>query len=107
MSLGDQDITESERQAAEGAMRMRTETPDPNHDAKIDSVVTVISELITLGGLFYPPLRFARPLIMAFIHSEAVKLKIGLSNGTIVPDGEGGFVPSTNSRYDPKTGQFL
>lgn len=25
----------------------------------------------------------------------------------VVPDGAGGFSPSTNSRYDPKTGIFI
>jgi hypothetical protein len=25
----------------------------------------------------------------------------------VVPDGRGGFVPSTNSKYDPETGKFL
>lgn len=80
---------------------------DQSHDAKIDSVETVIGELVTLGGLFYPPLKWAKPLIMSFVHSEVVKLKTGLANGTIVPDGHGGFVPSSNSRFDPKTGEFL
>lgn len=27
--------------------------------------------------------------------------------GPIVPDGQGGWVPQSNSRYDPATGQFL
>lgn len=27
--------------------------------------------------------------------------------GKIVPDGQGGWVPESNSRYDPKTGEFL
>lgn len=28
-------------------------------------------------------------------------------NAQVVPDGRGGYVPSTNSRYDPITGNFL
>jgi len=27
--------------------------------------------------------------------------------GPSVPDGKGGWVPETNSRYDPETGKFL
>jgi len=27
--------------------------------------------------------------------------------GKIVPDGQGGWVPESNSRYDPKTGEFI
>lgn len=30
-----------------------------------------------------------------------------LLGGDIVPDGQGGYVPADNSRYDPATGQFL
>jgi hypothetical protein len=36
-----------------------------------------------------------------FIAFEASKLKIGIANGTIVPDGHGGLVPNTNSRVMP------
>jgi hypothetical protein len=80
---------------------------DTNHDSKIDGVVTLIDDLVALGGQFYPPLRLAKPIIMSFVNSEAIKLKTGLASGTIVPDGHGGFVPATNSRYDYKTGKFL
>lgn len=30
-----------------------------------------------------------------------------VASGKIVPDGRGGYVPTSNSKYDPKTGQFL
>jgi hypothetical protein len=78
-----------------------------NHDAKIDGVVAVINELVKLGGLFYAPLGMAYPFIMHIVSGEADKLKDGLADGTVVPDGHGGFVPGTNSRYDAKTGRFI
>lgn len=70
-------------------------------------MVAVVDALIDLGGLFYGPLRFAAPLIKGEIWREANKLKSGLTSGTIVPDGHGGYVPVDNSKYDPKTGRFL
>jgi hypothetical protein len=33
--------------------------------------------------------------------------KMTAPRGAIVPDGRGGFVPATNSRFDPATGGFL
>jgi len=78
-----------------------------SHDAKIDGAVAVINELLKLGALFYGPLGFAYPFIMKVVSGEAEKLKDGLAGGTIIPDGHGGFVPGSNSRYDAKTGQFV
>lgn len=76
-------------------------------DSQIDTGVEIVSDLIKAGSAFYPPLAAASPLLMAFVKFEASKWKAGLKAGTIVLDGHGGFVPSTNSRYDPKTGEFL
>ena len=74
-----------------------------------------INELI--DGIFavlvalYPPLAVFKivivPLLRAAVNSAATSLAKGIADGTIVPDGKGGFVPSTNSRYDPATGEFL
>lgn len=47
----------------------------------------------------------------ALIVRQAMHVLIKLNRVTaplqVVSDGAGGFVPVTNSRYDPKTGQFL
>jgi hypothetical protein len=68
---------------------------------EIDAAVAVLSDLLKVGATFYPPLAVASPAISMFIAFEASKLKIGIANGTIVPDGHGGLVPNTNSRVMP------
>jgi hypothetical protein len=73
----------------------------------IDTTETVLIDLLKVGAVFYPPLAVALPIVTSFIQQQTANLKTGLANGTIVPDGQGGFVPITNSRYDPKTGEFL
>jgi hypothetical protein len=73
----------------------------------IDRMVAVMTDLLKVGSAFYPPLAVAAPILTSFIQNEASKLHVGLANGTIVPDGRGGFAPVTNSRFDPKTGEFL
>ena len=74
-----------------------------------------INELI--DGIFavlvavYPPLTAIKfimlPLLRAAIGTAATSIAKGIADGTLVPDGAGGFVPATNSRYDPKTGNFI
>ena len=73
----------------------------------IDKGAAVILDLLKVGAKLYPPLAAAIPILSMFIRLQAHKIKVGLADGTIVPDGAGGLVPITNSRYDPKTGQFL
>lgn len=53
-------------------------------------------------------LKLALPFVQRFIHEKVVgAIREGLKTGAVVPDGRGGYVPSTNSRYDPKTGLFI
>lgn len=73
----------------------------------IDEVVLIVSEALKVLAMAYPPIAPAIPVLNAVITMEARKLKGGLADGSIVPDGRGGFVPASNSRYDPKTGAFL
>jgi hypothetical protein len=75
--------------------------------AEIDEGVALASALIDDAALPYPRLATLKPLIMFIVNREAAYLKSGLANGSIVPDGAGGFVPSTNSHYNPRTGEFL
>jgi hypothetical protein len=75
--------------------------------AQIDEVVVILQDVLKIGATAYPPLAVAAPLISAYIAYEATTIKTGLANGTLVPDGMGGIVPATNSRYDPATGKFL
>ena len=79
----------------------------PEQSAEIDTGAEVLLGLLKLGGSFYPPLGAAYPILNYVVTREVANLKTGLANGTIVPDGQGGFVPATNSHYDPVTGRFL
>lgn len=74
---------------------------------EIDQAAAVAQDLIIVGAGFYPPLAPIVPLLKAFVVQQAAILKTGLANGSIVPDGRGGFVPASNSHFDPKTGEFL
>jgi hypothetical protein len=73
----------------------------------IDRAVAVLQDIVKIGAAAYPPLQFAVPLLNAFVAHEGHKLKVGIATGAIVSDGKGGFVPASNSRYDPITGKFL
>jgi hypothetical protein len=81
--------------------------PDPTvvnvqqHAANIDMAVATILDLLKIGATFYPPLGVAAPAISMFINFEAHKLKSGLANGSVLPDGQGGFV-SKEWAADPR-----
>ena len=75
--------------------------------AEIDKAVAIVDKLLTIAASFYLPLKLALPFIMMGVRYEAGKLERGLADGSLVSDGHGGIVPVSNSRYDPKTGQFL
>ena len=70
-------------------------------DVEIDQGAAVASKLLSIASTFVPILRFLLPFLQLAIAHEASRLKKGLSDGTLVPDGRGGCVPSTNSRVRP------
>jgi hypothetical protein len=74
---------------------------------EVDAGITALSGVLTFAGKFYPPLALAAPAVVALLRLEAAALRIGVGNGSIVPDGRGGFVPASNSHYDAKTGNFI
>jgi hypothetical protein len=74
---------------------------------EIDAGVTVLIDALKVGVLLDPALAPAEPFIAMFLRYQAHTLKTGLASGAIVPDGHGGLVPITNSRFDPATGEFL
>jgi hypothetical protein len=86
---------------------MASATDSTDHNAVIDEVANFILGSLDIIGTAYPPVGQALPILKFFIRREATKLKTGIADGSIVPDGHGGFVPSTNSHYDPKTGEFI
>lgn len=74
---------------------------------EIDDAVTAVGSIIKVVGDFYTPLAVSAPVIMALLSMGAFALKTGIAAGTIVPDGKGGYVPSSNSHYNPITGAFI
>jgi hypothetical protein len=68
---------------------------------EIDMAEAAILDLIKIGTAYYPPLAVSAPFIATFIKFEATKIRVGLADGSIVPDGQGGLVPVTNSRVMP------
>jgi len=77
------------------------------HDGQITQTVSKIAEALDLAAGVWPALAPVFRTIRAFVLLEGQNLIAGLHDGSIVPDGQGGFVPVTNSRFDPKTGKFL
>ena len=78
----------------------------------LDRVEGALVELARIGVKFAPPpynviLGAALPIIESLVRHQIAQVKIGIADGTIVADGNGGFVPASNSHYDPKTGEFL
>ena len=58
----------------------------------VDRMEAVMIDLLKVGATFYPPLALATPILTAIIKDYGVKLRVGLADGTVVSDGQGGFV---------------
>jgi hypothetical protein len=63
--------------------------------AIVDSMLSSLSATVPAAGI-------AKQVIDLFL-----KINEWTAPAHVVPDGVGGFVPDTNSHYDPKTGRFL
>jgi hypothetical protein len=63
--------------------------------AIVDSRLSSLSATVPAAGI-------VKEVIYLFL-----KINEGTAPARVVPDGVGGFVPDTNSHYDPKTGRFL
>lgn len=70
---------------------------------KYDDQVKVTEEILNKIGVLFPPAAQAEKALEIFLWINRVTAPAG----RIIPDGRGGFVPETNSRYDPETGEFL
>lgn len=78
----------------------------------LDRAEGVLIDLVRCGVKFAPPpyntmLSLVLPLIESFVRHQVAQVKTGIADGSIISDGRGGFVPNTNSRFNPKTGKFL
>lgn len=76
-------------------------------NTEIDDAVVAVGSILKVVGDFYAPLAISTPVLMALLAVGAYELKAGIAAGTIVPDGKGGYVPSSNSHYNPITGAFI
>jgi hypothetical protein len=70
---------------------------------KYDSQVAFAENMLSDLGLVFPPAAMVERGVAAFLWIN----KMTAPRAPIVPDGMGGFVPSSNSHYDPVTGEFL
>ena len=67
----------------------------------IDRTEAIMIDLLKIGGTFYPPLALATPILTAIIKDYGVNLRTGLADGSVIPDGQGGFV-TTAWANDPR-----
>jgi hypothetical protein len=67
----------------------------------VDRLEAVLIDALTVGGTLYPPLALAQPLLTSAIKHYGSYLRAGIANGTIVSDGQGGFV-TTAWAADPR-----
>lgn len=65
--------------------------------------IAITEQLLTEAGIAVPQFALAEKAFKIFLWIN----KTTAPAGRIVPDGQGGWVPESNSRYDPKTGEFL
>jgi len=77
-------------------------TPQQLEDGEL-----AVEKIIAFAADLYPPLALYAPIIDAFLRHQVALIKAGVADGSIIADGKGGFVRSDNSRFDPKTGDFL
>ena len=67
----------------------------------IDRTEAIMIDLLRIGATFYPPLALATPILTAIIKDYGVNLRTGLADGSVIPDGQGGFV-TTAWANDPR-----
>lgn len=70
---------------------------------KYDRQLVAVQRLLGLLGTVWPPAKLVSRALSAFVLLN----RVTAPSGPVVADGNGGFVPESNSRYDPKTGRFL
>ncbi len=65
--------------------------------------VAVTEKLLTGIGIAIPQFTMVEKALEIFLWIN----KATAPSARIVPDGHGGWVPESNSRYNPQTGEFL
>jgi hypothetical protein len=69
---------------------------------KYDAAIGGIDQLLTTFGSIIPQAILAKEIL-----DGLVALNKATTPVAVQADGQGGYVPTTNSHYDPATGQFL
>lgn len=69
---------------------------------KYDAAIADIDQALTLVGTLLPQALIAKQIIDALVVLNKATAPI-----SVTPDLHGGWVPSTNSHYNQKTGEFL
>lgn len=69
--------------------------------SELDALEVGALAIIKIGTVLDPQLSWTAPFIASYIKLQFHRVRSGIGDGTIVPDGAGGFVPNTNSRVMP------
>lgn len=70
---------------------------------KYDKEVAFGERVLTEIGIALPPAMMVKQALEVFLEIN----KMTAPRRAIVSDGQGGFVPENNSKYNPATGEFL
>ncbi len=70
---------------------------------KYDPNVAMTEKILSDLGVIFPPAGQVERALEIFLFLN----KMTAPRAAIIPDGQGGFVPASNSQYDPKTGRFI
>jgi hypothetical protein len=70
---------------------------------KYDKEVAFTEDMLSELGLVFPLAGAVEKALQVFL----VINNMTAPRGPVVPDGRGGYVPASNSRYNPKTGEFI
>lgn len=87
-----------------------TTSTDPKVQALADDA-TLVQGIVALIIQAVPAASLVESVLTDVVHNGlqllVTHVASGVAAGATVSDGAGGFVPTSNSKYDPKTGAFL
>jgi hypothetical protein len=69
---------------------------------KYDGAIAGIDKLLTTAGAVIPQAVLAKEILDGLVALNKATAPVAVQS-----DGRGGFVPTSNSRFDPATGEFL
>ena len=69
---------------------------------KYDADIAAIDQALSMASGFIPQVAIVKEILDGLVELNKQTAPLAVQS-----DGQGGFVPTTNSHYDPKTGEFL